>query len=658
VTGSQGTLFDERFLGRYAGAIMSDPTTALVELVANAWDAYATKVKIQWPDRETGTAFGIEDNGLGMSAEEFEIRWRTLDYNRLSYQGETVMPPAGVQGGPRPVYGRNGKGRHAAFYFSSPYRVRTWKDGVETVYRVSQGISNPIDLEQERRREGVTGHGTEISALAPNLSALSAADARSLLSTRFLANPAFEGSVDGVKVTFDDIPGECLQEIQVEVPGCGVATIRVIDSQRADRTSKQHGIAWWVNNRLVGTAGWRYSDEVRIVDGRSEEAKRYTFIVSADFLAPAVQEDWRDFRPGHPAWVATERPVQEAIRGVIHNITREKRTRTRDIVRASHRDQVIAMPLLSRERWNGLLDNILENCPSLGESQVDQVMGLLAKLELAQSQYSLLEKLHALTPNEMDQWNSLLNEWTVATAKIALDEVAKRLRLIEEIRAKTSDSKTDEVQDLQPLFARSLWIFGPQFESIEFTSNQGMTQVIKTIFHKDEKGSLNRPDFVITTDGSVGLYATPAYDSQHNEVGTSTLVIVDLKRPGVSLGMDEKNQVWKYVKELRNRGHITEDTYVIGHVLGDRISQGESIPMTQGDRCTIKPLLYANFVSQAEKRMLTLHKKLLSAPFMQEVMAAFVAPPDGAPVPKQGTLAVNVVPITAKTEIGSQSSSA
>ena len=93
VSGGQGTIFDERFLGRYAGAIMSDPTTALVELVANAWDAYATKVEIQWPDRETGAAFRIEDNGLGMSADEFEIRWRTLDYNRLSYQGATVMPP-------------------------------------------------------------------------------------------------------------------------------------------------------------------------------------------------------------------------------------------------------------------------------------------------------------------------------------------------------------------------------------------------------------------------------------------------------------------------------------------------------------------------------------------------------------------------------------
>jgi hypothetical protein len=35
----QGTFFDSRFLGLYAGPIMSDSTTALVELVANSWDA-------------------------------------------------------------------------------------------------------------------------------------------------------------------------------------------------------------------------------------------------------------------------------------------------------------------------------------------------------------------------------------------------------------------------------------------------------------------------------------------------------------------------------------------------------------------------------------------------------------------------------------------
>lgn len=42
----QGVLFDDRFLDRYAGPIISDTAVAIVELVANAWDAYATRVDI------------------------------------------------------------------------------------------------------------------------------------------------------------------------------------------------------------------------------------------------------------------------------------------------------------------------------------------------------------------------------------------------------------------------------------------------------------------------------------------------------------------------------------------------------------------------------------------------------------------------------------
>ncbi len=42
----------------------------------------------------------------------------------------------------------------------------------------------------------------------------------------------------------------------------------------------------------------------------------------------------------------------------------------------------------------------------------------------------------------------------------------------------------------------------------------------------------------------------PAWDKDFVERGTATLVIVELKRPGVQIGSEEKAQVWKYVREL------------------------------------------------------------------------------------------------------------
>ena len=99
-------------------------------------------------------------------------------------------------------------------------------------------------------------------------------------------------------------------------------------------------------------------------------------------------------------------------------------------------------------------------------------MDVLANMEQAESQYALLAKMQNMSPTDFDNWNDILDRWTTELAKEALDEIEKRLRILAELLVKTTDKATDEVRDLQPLFERSLWIFGPQFESIEFTSNQ------------------------------------------------------------------------------------------------------------------------------------------------------------------------------------------
>ena len=597
---------------------MSDPTTALVELVANAWDAYATKVEIVWPNSATQTIFQITDNGIGMSPDEFETRWRTLEYDRISHQGGLVQPPPELSGAlPRKVYGRNGRGRHAAFLFSSPYRVRTWKDGVEASYLVSQGgVTQPIQVSEPVLVNDLVGHGTEISGTSVIASSLTADDARSILSTRFLMDPSFEVAVDGVKVSFDDVPADSIQVIDVPVDGLGIAKLVVIDSMRPDRTTKQHGVAWWVNRRLVGQGGWNVFDE-RFIDGRTEEAKRYTFIVFADFLAASVLPDWSNFRSENEAWRQTQTEVSQAIRQTISGLTSERREKAKQSVRSKHLEAVDQMPLVERGRWEAFLDEIVEKCPSLSETQIDQVMGLLANLELSTSQYALIEKLHALSPDELDGWNDVLEEWSVAAAKAALDEIAKRLRLIEELRVRTEDEATQEVQDLQPLIGQSLWIFGPQFESIEFTSNRGMSTVIRELMGGSEPGSLNRPDFVVLPDGSVGFYARPLFDESFNEVGVAALVVVELKKPGVPLGAQEKGQAWKYIKELMVKGYVTDRTEVVAYVLGDRIEAGETGHRSEGERVVIRPLLYNAFIGQAEKRMMNLHRKLIDAPFMQ-----------------------------------------
>jgi HSP90 family molecular chaperone len=69
----QGSLFEEDYLLRTLGSLGSSPDVALTELVANAWDAGATKVVIKIPN-ELGKELTIEDNGIGLNKVEFYSR--------------------------------------------------------------------------------------------------------------------------------------------------------------------------------------------------------------------------------------------------------------------------------------------------------------------------------------------------------------------------------------------------------------------------------------------------------------------------------------------------------------------------------------------------------------------------------------------------------
>src|SRR5688572_6121520 len=87
--------FDRRFLDDHAGQILTDSKVALVELVANSYDAGATHVEVRWPVGINGQ-FSVCDDGTGMTEHDFMRRWKTWNFNRLtdaSLGPEVRFPP-------------------------------------------------------------------------------------------------------------------------------------------------------------------------------------------------------------------------------------------------------------------------------------------------------------------------------------------------------------------------------------------------------------------------------------------------------------------------------------------------------------------------------------------------------------------------------------
>ena len=211
----------------------------------------------------------------------------------------------------------------------------------------------------------------------------------------------------------------------------------------------------------------------------------------------------------------------------------------------------------------------------------------------------------------------ILSRWSASMATLVLNEVEARLRLMAELRGKLDVIGVNEVHELQPLFKRGLWMLGSEFESAEFTSNVGMTRVIRQLLKlPTESGSRNRPDFVVLPESSVGLYACPSYDGGHEVDGVARIVIIELKTTGKEIGDAERAQVWKYIKELRSKGCLRPGSKVDGYVLGSAIERGEEEPFVYGSLGTVTLMRYDTLLERAERRLLNLYDRIKDAPFL------------------------------------------
>jgi len=107
--------------------LYSNVPSVLSETVANAWDADAGLVKIDW-DRANGRIV-IEDDGTGMTAREVNERFLKVGYRRRDEQ------PGRTQKNRRPM-GRKGIGKLSLFSIAGTVDIETVKEGEKSGFRM------------------------------------------------------------------------------------------------------------------------------------------------------------------------------------------------------------------------------------------------------------------------------------------------------------------------------------------------------------------------------------------------------------------------------------------------------------------------------------------------------------------------------------------
>lgn len=610
----QTSMFEEDYLIRELGQVAHVPQVALTELVANAWDAGASRVDMHLPDRIDGT-LTVADNGHGMSTEQFKRRWMTLGYDRVKHQGENVEFPIGSPSRPRKAYGRNGVGRHGLLCFADEYQVETWRNGVLATFAVgTESGPSPFVLRSEnlsRRQGSGTRLSVRVERKLPNPEEI-----LTVLATRFIHDPEFEVRVNGELRTFSEIEGK-VSETTLTLAEGRSATVIVVDSTRLNHSSLHQGIAFWVQKRLVGTPSWTIG-QVASFDGRTRFARRFKVIVDTQGFEDQVEQDWTGFL-ATDATRELNQKTADHIEQVAQELAAEVVDESSIDALSVNRAELSVLGQGARSDVAEFTKSVAQAHPTISPEFLSTAVKALINLEKSRSGTALLQKLASLEPDDVEGLDQLLGEWTIKDALRVLDEIDSRVTVIEAIRRIADDPATDELHTLHPLILRSRWLFGPEFESEEFCSNVTLQTVAKELFKKVDAQFINeknRPDIVVLPDKTTcqitGIESFDMSDAVLTRM--QQVLVIELKKGGFELTRKEVNQADGYVQDIAASGAISGSPYICVWVVGQKIAAGvgtDKVLRNQtGDYGRVRATTFGALIDTANRRLLKLRDVL------------------------------------------------
>ena len=174
--------------------------------------------------------------------------------------------------------------------------------------------------------------------------------------------------------------------------------------------------------------------------------------------------------------------------------------------------------------------SVTQNQPTIPTESLSAAVRAVIDLEKTRTGAALLDKIVRLTVEDIVGLDRLLSEWTVRDALTVLDEIDRRLSVVDAILKLSGDSKVDELHALHPLVTESRWIFGIEFDTPEFVANVSLTTAMREIFKKriaegDIENPRKRADLLVLGDATISGFATEAIEETSMPTMNQVLLI-------------------------------------------------------------------------------------------------------------------------------------
>ena len=128
----------------------------------------------------------------------------------------------------------------------------------------------------------------------------------------------------------------------------------------------------------------------------------------------------------------------------------------------------------------GFFEYYLEQRPEVDNDELSIIIDALVSVLQARNGVFLLQKLANMDSADIDTLNDILDEWSISDIKDVLEEIDNRLKVINAIEQLCSDPTTDELHVLHPLVSQAKWLFGIEYDNLNYTFNRQLTTVMQS----------------------------------------------------------------------------------------------------------------------------------------------------------------------------------
>jgi hypothetical protein len=586
----------------------------IAEFVSNSWDAGATVVDIKIPKGPINERYSIkiEDNGIGMTAEEINHKFLLVGRNRRK---EERTDKIRVRGKTRRIIGCKGIGKLAGFGIAGQVELTTWKDNRFVKFRMD------YDKIQERLSEQ---RGDVATTYEPDVLAWGPTDRH-----------------DGTIVKLTHLKRE--REVSLPVIRRNLARMfSVIGTDFVVRVNRkkiepaereireQCEWVWPVNEPIdkehpdVKVKGWigTMEDPVPADLGRGvvvmargklvQEPTTFDVggkgITGQHALAYLVGELHAEFLDREEDLVATGRRsvvwekwpasrlrewINEKIRKTCQEWAQRRREKKMKTVRElpTYKERIAKLPSRERKIVDGFLAKMAER-EDVELGSIEKVADFLAGGVEYQSFLDLMEAMEKAGVSKPEVVIEFFKEWETLDAIEMIRVVEGRLEAIEKFQELVT-LKAKEVPTLHKFIVDNPWLLDPTWDYLddEVDFRKKLLERFPESRIVPEKN--RRIDFLCLGYGTV-------------------LNVIELKGARSPIGRRELEQLEQYVDHVRTlQGTDPTASYstIVGYTIGGQLSRSSEVHQ-KAERLQ-RDSMYVRTYADLRKRVLAVHKRFI-----------------------------------------------